>query len=246
MAPRMAPLWRTGAREGSVRYGPAVPDLSEGYHTTRQRISELAADLSADDLTLPVPACPEWTVHDLLAHVVGIPEAIASGSFPSGDQQAWLDGLLKERRDVPVPELLDRWAACAAATSGVVDGGGSLMLIDLVSHEHDLRGAVGQTGARGAPEVRAIVQLMLELFAPAISDAGLGAFVVDSGEVRWASQFVRPGCTIRVDPWEATRVLMSRRTADEIRALPITGDVEPYIELLAAHSALPDRSLGEA
>ena len=223
-----------------------MPDLSDGYHATRRRFSELAATLDDDDLARTVPACPEWTVHDLVAHVVGIPEAIASGSFPSGDQQAWLDALVEERRDVPVPELLERWEACAAATSAVVDGGGSLMLIDVVSHEHDLRGAVGRPGARGVPEVRAIVQLMLEQLAPAISDAGLGALVVDSGEVRWASQFVRPGCTIRVDPWEATRVLQSRRTAEEIRALPVTGDVEPYLALLAAHSPLPATTLGEA
>lgn len=223
-----------------------MPDLSDGYHSTRRRITELAATLGDDELALAVPACPAWKVHDLLTHVVGVPEALASGSFPAGNRQAWLDGVVEERRGVPVPELLERWEACEAATSAVVDGGGSLLLIDLVSHEHDLRGAVGRPGARGVPEVRAIVQLMLEQFAPVISGAGLGAFVVDSGEVRWASQFVRPGCTIRVDPWEATRVLMSRRTAGEVRALPLSGDVEPYLQLLDAHSPLPAASLGEA
>lgn len=222
-----------------------MPDLSDGYHATRRRFTELAGSLGDDDLARTVPACPEWTVHDLVAHVVGIPEAIAAGNLPSGDQQAWLDSLVEERRDVPVPELLDRWEACAPAASAVVDGSGGLLLIDVVSHEHDLRGAVGQPGARGVPEVRAIVQLMLEQLAPAITAAGLGALVVDSGEVRWASQFVRPGCTIRVDPWEATRVLQSRRTAEEIRALPTSGDVEPYLELLAAHSPLPATTLGE-
>ncbi|MCU1380948.1 MAG: hypothetical protein JWN29_3931, partial [Acidimicrobiales bacterium] len=50
----------------------------------------------------------------------------------------------------------------------------------------------------------------------------------------------------RVDPWEAIRVLQSRRTADEIRALPLSGDVEPYLAVLADHSPLPVTSLGEA
>lgn len=231
--------------EGSLP-SPPVPELSDGYHSTRRRIAELVGGLSDDELGLVVPACPEWTVHDLVAHVVGTPEAIASGSVPSGDRHAWIEGVLEERRGVPASELLDRWEACEAATSAVVDGGGSLLLVDLVTHEHDLRGAVGQPGARGVPEVRAIVQLLLEHLAPAISQAGVGALVVDSGEVRWASQFVRPGCTIRVDPWEATRVLMSRRTADEVRALPMTGDIEHYLELLAARLPLPVLSLHEA
>ncbi|MCU1373945.1 MAG: hypothetical protein JWO68_1231 [Actinomycetia bacterium] len=223
-----------------------MPDLSDGYHNTRRRVSELVAELDAADLATRVPACPDWTVHQLVAHMSGIPEALTSGSFPAGDLQAWLDQIVEERQDVPVPDLLDRWEACAAGTSGIVDGGGSLMFIDVVSHEHDLRGAVGQGGARGTSEVRATVQLLLDLLAPAITEAGLGALVVDSGEVRWASQFARPGCTIRVDPWEAIRVLQSRRTPEEVRALPITGDIGPYLAVFADHSPLPATSLGEA
>jgi uncharacterized protein (TIGR03083 family) len=223
-----------------------VPDLSDGYHNTRRRVSELVASLDDAALGVRVPACPDWTVHQLVAHMSGIPEALTSGSFPAGDLQAWLDSVVKERQDVPVPELLERWEACEAGTSSLVDGGGSLMFIDVVSHEHDLRGAVGLGGARGTPEVRATVQLLLDLLAPAITEAGLGALVVDSGEVRWASQFARPGCTLRVDPWEAIRVLQSRRTADEVRALPLSGNVEPYLAVLADHSPLPVTSLGEA
>jgi uncharacterized protein (TIGR03083 family) len=223
-----------------------VPELSDGYHATRERVTELVRSLDPEAHELVVPACPDWTVHELLAHVVGIPEALTSGSFPTGDTQAWLDGLVAERRDVPVDELLDRWAACAPGTSAIVDGGASQMLIDVVSHEHDLRAAVGRPGARGTSEVRACVQLLLDLLSPAIQDAGLGALVVDSGQVRWASQFTRPGCTLRLDPWEATRVLQSRRTADEVRAVAHAGDVEPYLAVLAAHSPLPVTSLGES
>lgn len=223
-----------------------MPALSDGYHASRQRITALVRDLPARDLARPVPACPGWVVSDLVAHLVGIPEALSSGDHPSGDLQAWLDRLVDERRAVPVPDLLDRWEACAPATSAVVDGAGSRLFIDVVSHEHDLRSAVGRPGARGVPEVRATVQLLLDLLAPEIAAAGLGSLVVDSGEVTWASQFTRPGCAIKVDPWETIRVLQSRRTADEVRALPHTGDIEPYLALLAAHSPLPVTSLGEA
>ena len=223
-----------------------MPELSDGYHVTRTRVSELVRSLDDADLARPVPACPDWTVHELVAHLCGIPEALASGDYPGSDTQAWLDRLVEERGDVPVGELLDRWEACAAAASAVVDGGGGQLFVDVVSHEHDLRGAVDRPGARGTSEVRAVVQLLLDLLAPAIADAGLGALVIDSGEVRWASQFARPGCTIRVDPWEAIRVLQSRRTAEELRARPVTGDIEPYLAVLHGHSPLPTASLGES
>jgi uncharacterized protein (TIGR03083 family) len=222
-----------------------VPELSDGYHATRQRIIELVRALGPDAYEVGVPACPEWTVHDLVAHLCGIPEALTTGNAPTGAVQPWLDSLVVERADVPVPELLERWDACAAGAAGIVDGGGHQLFVDVVTHEHDLRAAVGRPGARGTAEVRACVQLSLDLLAPAIAEAGLGALVVDSGEVRWASQFARPGCTLRVDPWEAVRTLQSRRTADEVRSLPMSGDVEPYLAVLAGHLPLPEHTLGE-
>jgi uncharacterized protein (TIGR03083 family) len=223
-----------------------VPELSAAYHATRKRITAMAEDLDEASTARKVPACPDWTVHDLLAHVSGIPDALTSGDGPSGDLQGWLDGLVDARREVPVAELLRRWAACADATSDLVDGGAGLLAIDVVMHEHDLRGALGQPGARGAAELRAIVQPALELLVPAMKAAGLGSLVIDADGVRWASHVARPGCTLHVDPWEAARAIGSRRTAAELRALPASGDVEPYLAVIDAHLPLPAASLGEA
>jgi uncharacterized protein (TIGR03083 family) len=220
-----------------------VPELSAGYHETRRRVSDLVRELDDAAFKRPVPACPAWDVHDLLSHMSGIPDELTNGNYPSGDTQAWLDTIVESRKDMPVDELLARWQATEGKIDEMIDGGAGLMLADVVSHEHDLRGAVERPGARGMPEVRAVVQLELELLG--IKDAGLPALVVDSGEVQWASHLSKPGCTLHVDPWEAIRLLQSRRTADELRATPATGDIEPYIALIAAHSPLPEQSLGE-
>ena len=61
----------------------------------------------------------------------------------------------------------------------------------------------------------------------------------------WRSHDDDPGWTLRVEPWEAVRALYSRRTADELRALPGDGDAEPYVTLIVAHLPLPEQSLGE-
>ena len=53
------------------------------------------------------------------------------------------------------------------------------------------------------------------------------------------------GWTLLVDPWEAVRALGSRRTVEELRALPAEGDCEPYLKILDEHLPLPTRSLGE-
>jgi hypothetical protein len=57
-----------------LRYSPmrrATIMLDFAYRNARSRVSDLAATLSDDQLQPPVPATPGWTVHELLAHLVG-------------------------------------------------------------------------------------------------------------------------------------------------------------------------------
>jgi uncharacterized protein (TIGR03083 family) len=221
---------------------PSVPALSAGYEATRARIVELVATA---DLAAPVPACPGWRVRDVVAHLAGLAEAVASGERPGPDRQAWLDELRIERRSVPVPDLVERWHAAAPGVAQAIDEGAHGLFVDVVVHEHDIRAALGVPGSRGAPEVRAVVQLQLESLGALLKRGGLGALVIDAGPVTWTSHFARRGCTLRADPWEASRLLASRRTPDEILARVAAGDAGPYVAVLAGRRPLPEESLGE-
>jgi uncharacterized protein (TIGR03083 family) len=216
-----------------------------GYRTTRERLSELVRSLGDEELRRTVPACPAWDVHDVIAHMSGVQELLTAGEHPTGDTQDWIDAIVAARRDVPVGELLDRWADCERGTSALIDGGVEVLIVDVVSHEHDIRNAVGLPGARQVPEVPAAVEVMLANLSGLIDGAGLGALAVDAGTARWTSHDVPIGCTLEVDPWEALRIIVSRRTDEEMRALPVTGEIEPYIRLLDARSPLPKQSLDE-
>jgi uncharacterized protein (TIGR03083 family) len=222
-----------------------VSEIAIGYATTRERLTELVRPLRDEDLHRTVSACPAWDVHDVIAHMSGVQELLTAGEHPAGDTQAWIDGIVAARRDVPVGELLDRWAACAPGTTALIDGGVQVLIVDVVSHEHDIRNAVGRPGARNVPEVPAAVEVMLAALSGLIEEAGLGALAVDTGRAQWTSHDAPIGCTLEVEPWEALRVIVSRRTDEEMRALPATGDIEPYIRLLDARSPLPRQSLGE-
>ncbi len=222
---------------------PAVL-LSAHYDASRLRISAL---LDEDLAPTPVPACPAWNVHDLLAHLVGVAEALVARDRPPRPAQPWIDRLVQERRDLGIEDLLGHWTSCAEEIGRLIDERSGAMVADVVIHEHDLRGALGAPGARHEPAVGVTVGLFLRIHAPAIARAGLGPLSVDSGSARWPSEEARPpGCTLLVDPWEAGRVLASRRTADEVRATPSLGDVGPYVAILEDHSPLPRRSLHEA
>lgn len=223
---------------------PAHDELFAAYSSTRARMAELAASLSPGDLRRTVPACPLWTVFDLIAHVVSMPAAIGNGESPPGTVTDWLQGLVDARRNQSVDELTEEWLTLDGAISAILHGPGGVLFGDLAVHEHDLRGAVDAPD-HGALEVDVMLPRTLAGFAKPLRNAGLGAIEVCNDDRIWRSHDGEPGWTLDVTPWEATRAVNSRRTADELRELPHSGDVEPYLAILDAHLPLPATSLKE-
>jgi uncharacterized protein (TIGR03083 family) len=221
-----------------------MSDLLGPYQRTRARVCTLLLDASDDDLALTVPACPEWTVHDLAAHLVGTPAELAAGRFPTSDFGPWLQSIVDARSDDEIPALVDEWNGLDDAIAPILQGAGGLMFGDVAVHEHDLRGALGRAD-HDALEVDAIMSFALAFYAAPAEEAGIGALVVEHDGHSWRSHDAEAGCTLLVEPWEAIRAVYSRRTADELRALPTNGDIEPYVAIISAHLPLPEHSLGE-
>ena len=222
-----------------------MPATFEAYARTRARFGALVGAAGPEELARPVPACPDWRVHDLLAHVVSMPAAISAGRAPDGDVGAWLEELIAERAGQPVPELLAEWEALDGPLAALLDGPAALLFPDLAVHEHDLRGALGRPD-HAALETEEFMARTLAGFRRPLQEAGLGAIEVRSEAGSWRSHDAPVGWTLLVDPWEASRALSSRRTAREVRDLPAEGDPEPYLQLLDDHLPLPAGSLGEA
>jgi mycothiol maleylpyruvate isomerase-like protein len=216
------------------------------YRTTRARMTGLVANLGPHDLRQVVPACPSWSVFDLIAHVVSMPAAIAIGASPTGSITEWLQNLVEDRRDQSVAELTAEWLSLDAAISAILQGPGGLLFDDLAVHEHDLRAAIGAPD-HGALEVEVMLPRTLGGLADPLRHAGLGAIAVRADTRMWRSHDGggEPGWILHATPWEAIRALYSRRTADELRRLPHEGNVEPYLAILDAHLPLPTTSLNE-
>ncbi len=230
--------------EGRGQVSDPPDELFAAYSTTRRRMVVLAESLDPGDLGRTIPACPSWTVFDLMAHVVSMPAAIGNGELPPGSVTAWLQGLVEARRDQSVGDLTEEWLSLDCAISAILNGPGGVLFGDLAVHEHDLRGAVDAPD-HGALEVEVMLPRTLAGFAKPLRNAGLGAIEVRHDDRIWRSHDGPPGWTLDVTPWEAVRAVNSRRTADELRQLPHEGDVEPYLAVLDAHLPLPSRSLKE-
>ena len=233
------------ADEGRGQVSDPPDELFAAYRSTRARMAVLAENLDPSDLSRAVPACPLWTVFDLMAHVVSMPAAIGNGELPAGSVTAWLQGLVEARRSQSVADLTEEWLSLDGAISAILNGPGGVLFGDLAVHEHDLRGAVDAPD-HGALEVEVMLPRTLAAFATPLRNAGLGAIAVRHDDRIWRSHDGPPGWTLDVTPWEGVRAVNSRRTAAELRQLPHEGDVEPYLAILDAHLPLPTRSLNEA
>jgi len=57
-----------------------MTNWGEVYRANIDAVTGLAEGLSTEELSTRVPATPDWTVHDVLAHLAGSPADALSGS----------------------------------------------------------------------------------------------------------------------------------------------------------------------
>ena len=226
-------------------HSPAWPVV---YAATRARVSALLADAGVDDASATVPACPAWTVRDVVAHVGGLAVALSTGAGPgAGDVQGWLDALVDARRDRSLAELLDEWQRASAGievTLTHMGAGGGQLVYDVVAHEHDIRHALGRGGARDSTSVVACATAMSALLARDLAAHGLPAVRITSGGRTWDVGEGDHGLAVTLDPFELIRVFGGRRSLAQLRAIDWHGDLDRYLPALA-HFPLPDRDLVE-
>ena len=201
------------------------------YRDTRSRVAELVRSLDGAGRLAPVPACPGWTVRDLLSHLAGLPADINAGRIDGAGTDPWTAAQLAARTGRSCDELLEEWEREAPAFEQILPViKPPRPLYDVVVHEQDMRGAVGVLGGRDSEGVSLLFSVARDRLTAAFDEAGLpglevetakGTFVAGTGEVsgRWV-----------VDWFELFRSLCGRRSAAQITVL---GCPEPYVEKLA-------------
>jgi len=222
------------------------------YAGIRRRVNELVGGVG-DRLGDTVPACPQWRVRDLVAHLAGVVDDVLGGRLEGAGSDHWTDAQVVARRDRDVDELLAEWNAQATQLEGVLDSfgpPGRQLVMDAVTHEHDLRGALGAPGERDSDAVVIGLDWLASAYQGAAAAGGLpGLRIVatDGAGATWVPPIERPVvATLSGSSFDLLRSLSGRRSEAEIRALAWDGDVDAVVPSFTwGPFRLPARTLGE-
>ena len=88
-------------------------DPVSAWREAFERVCTLVERLGAAELAATVPACPDWTVRDLLSHMVGLGADVLAGDEPDDHNSAWTQRQVEARRDRSAADLLAEWRGLA-------------------------------------------------------------------------------------------------------------------------------------
>lgn len=203
--------------------------LSQLYRGARERITDLVA-ANQDSHTLPVPATPGWRVHDVVAHLAGAAEDVTHGWSPAGGPtEEWTATHVARGKDIPTGKLLEKWTALGPDVERVIDDRKiGPLVIDAGTHEHDIRGAFGDTAARDSDVVTVGTAILLK----ALQVPASLLVRTEDREVRVGPETDDGLVTLRTTTFEAFRWRLGRRSRAQLAAMDWTGDPEPFLDHL--------------
>ncbi len=212
-------------------------DVGLQYAACRERISTLVGDLTPEQARTPVPACPGWTVHDVVAHLSGSVADVLGGRMEGIGSEAWTAAQVEARTDVPIGQMVAEWSETSPRfEDGLRAIGGpmaALGVADVWHHEQDLRGALGVEGGHDPVTEHTAIAGYAPQVGAAWAAEGRGPLWIVAGDTTVQSGDGEPGATVTGPPYELARALGGRRTEAQLRALEWDGDAEPYIATLA-------------
>lgn len=228
-APQLVPI--TGAAVAYRRICERVNALVRG----RDGIADLA-----------VPACPGWTVRHVLAHLAGVAQDIAALNLEQKGTAPWADAQVARLGEHGIDELLNLWRQSLDSVSANLafasDAGVCQLVFDALTHEHDIRGALGEPGCRtGDLAFTAALSFMTTTGDQFIRHAELPAFRLCTpsvGSVQMGDPHTAPGqVALTISDFDALRSFGGRRSIRQLLALPWDGD--PTNLMPAFTEALP-------
>lgn len=180
------------------------------YLEFRHRVVSLIREIPESQATLSVPLCPDWEVSSVISHMVGVPEDILAGRMEGVTTDAWTQAQVDRHEGESLSQLADALLVTAVEFDVVLphipSPTNSQMVMDAVTHEHDLRHAIGRAGAQDSLAVNVALGWLLNMVEG--KEPGLAQELLDSG----------------VSHYELMRSLTGRRSVDQMKQIGVDGE----------------------
>jgi uncharacterized protein (TIGR03083 family) len=226
-------------------------DCGRIYQRLRRRLMATLRSLDGHELGTVVPATPAWSVHDAVAHVVGIASDLNAQRFDVIDPDAWTARQVSERRHAALEDLDREWEREAPTfEEGLRLMGyeiGSHYVGDLLHHASDIHHALGLARIDDDEALAVGLDFYLDSCHNdlAAKDAGaLSVHTTDLPEERWTLGAGSEVAALQASRYELFRALGGRRSERQSRAMNWTGDVDAIVAILSRYP-LPARDLVE-
>ena len=188
------------------------------YAGIRDSLSVLIRSLGPHELAAPVPSCPGWSVHDVIAHLAGVAADAVNGVHPGESLDDWTAHHVAERVGTATNLVLREWERSSSQFEVLLNRDTSTLpasVIDLATHDDDIRGAIGRPSA-SSPVHDALPLLLSQRWLQGIERSGLTPVrVVMSNGDPWAGDSDAP-LTVRATPSFLYRAAMGRRSRAQI------------------------------
>ena len=192
--------------------GHLVPtdQVAISYVALRARVIDLLRSAPESSGNIVVPCTPEWTVRQLTAHLVGVPEDVLAGRMEGVTTEAWTQAQVERYGHLALLDLADLFEASAPKIDAIIHNFPqpiiSQFVMDAVTHEQDMRSALGVPGGRDSKAIEVGVGFFLNLFEA--NDPPLSAALEDTS----------------VSRWDVLRSLTGRRTIEQMNSLGLDGE----------------------
>lgn len=207
-------------------------NIPKYYTRVQDRLIALVTD-GGTDLATTIPATPDWTIRDLLAHLAGVPADVIAGNMADAPSEAWTHAHVSSRVEATPEEIIAEWREqIALLQDALATPNATGLFSDVVVHEQDVRGALGQPGARDTDEIRAVAEVFIASLGRRFAEKGLPALkVVVDGEAHVIGEG-EPAGELTLSAFEATRVFTGRRSPDQVKARFTSGNPQVWIDSL--------------
>jgi uncharacterized protein (TIGR03083 family) len=205
------------------------------YREARGRIVAVARTLDAERLAVTVPACPQWTVKDMLGHFAGMAADMARDNVAGAPTEAWLADQVAARAGRSVEELIAEWAEQGARWEEIARRAEhpSFLVrspyLDTAVHEADLYAALGLPRPPGE-----VILAIVDSVVPRVSEDfdDLGLYLITTPDREYPIGLGDAVASARTETYELMRAVFGRRSRAQIGAWEWTGPPGPFAERL--------------